>query len=126
MPRSELLGRERVSVTTYEYGPAGEDGHIPRRGRLVRAVTVEDPRFTDDDTSRALERAEEKALACPGCGQPRDETYPTGPEHARELDRAIYADTVACVGCGKQETALRQLDNPAPGTKVVIRRRDGG
>lgn len=104
-----------MSVTDYEYDADG---------RLVRAVTVHDARFTDDDTTGALERAESQALLCGGCGHPRDEVYPRDPEHGKQLDRDLYADTLTCVACGKQETALKQLDNPAPGTKIVVRHRD--
>lgn len=116
------MGRQRRSVTEYEYDDPPDDGHIPRRGRLVRAVTVHDPRFDDDDTLGLLERAEDRALACGGCGHPRDEVYPRDPEHAKQLDRELHAELLTCASCGKQETALKQLDNPAPGTKVIVRR----
>lgn len=111
-------------MTTYEYGQGTSDGHLPGGRRLVRSVTVHDARFTDDDILGALERAEDVALVCGGCGHPRDEVWPVDAEHARQLDKELYAEEVTCMACGKKETAIQRLDNPAPGTKVVVRRRD--
>lgn len=59
------LGRQRVSVTTYEYDDAG---------RLVRSITVHDAEWTDDDRACAQARRRNEADRCPGCGLPMSET----------------------------------------------------
>ncbi len=64
-----LLGRQRRSVTVYEY----EDG------LLVRSVTTHDPAWLDEDLGYAKGHRRNEADRCPGCGLPLSET--TDPEH---------------------------------------------
>ena len=119
MGRSVLMGRRRQSVTEYHYDD--ED-------RLVRAVTTHDAEFTDDDTDAVLERAQERARACAGCGQPRDEVWPEGPDDALEKEREWAAAPMKCVACAERDRTKRKYEaSERPdrdGIHFVLQRRD--
>lgn len=115
MPRSELLGRARTSTTVYHYN--GE-------GRLARAVTTHDPRFTGDDTEAALDRAETVRLTCGGCGLPADETVPVDADHAAEIDARLQVDTFTCGGCARLYRAGESGGQLGPGQRRIVTFRD--
>lgn len=69
MPRSILLGRQRKSVTVYEYD----------EGRLVRSVTTHDAAWTEEDLGYGKAHRRNELGRCPGCKLPLDET--TNPDN---------------------------------------------
>lgn len=115
-----LLGRERRSTTTY-YDAAGNV--------TGSAVTVHDALFTDDDVDGVLERQAERAAQCPGCGQPRDEVWPEGPEDARRMEAEWTSQPMKCVACAARDQAKSRYEtntNPdTSGIHFVLQRRDG-
>jgi hypothetical protein len=72
-------GREPVETTEFEYAdeprPVGWWWRLwPWRRRvLVRAVTVREPLWTEQDRAELLALAEYRAGMCPVCGGPLDE-----------------------------------------------------
>lgn len=70
MPRSVLLGRQRKSVTEWEYDD---------EGRLVREVVTHDAEWTDEDLGYAKAWHRIELDRCPGCQLPLSET--TDPDH---------------------------------------------
>ena len=69
-------GREPQQVTEFEYDD---------QGRLVRAVTTTEPRWTPQDRAEMLALTDYRASICPnGCGQPVTEStshWRTGPQY---------------------------------------------
>lgn len=53
--------------------------------------------FTPQDTADVLEYMREKALECPGCGHPRDESM------AKENQHAYDAEPVRCFACAARD-----------------------
>lgn len=78
-PRSELLGRQRRAVTSYEYDDA--------TGRLTRSVTVWDPLWTDDDRELLLALQQEESEECGGCGRQISETTDPASRGAYDVRR---------------------------------------
>jgi hypothetical protein len=70
VPRSVLLGRQRVSVTTYEHD---------EKGRLVRSVTTQDSEWAEEDLAYARAHRRNELGKCPGCRLPLVET--TNPDN---------------------------------------------
>lgn len=64
---------------------------------LGRVVKVGDPAWLTEDTEAVLEYLREKALLCPGCGQPRDETMDPNAE-GRFTSRALRCHACAARG----------------------------
>ncbi|MFI6477358.1 hypothetical protein ACIBH1_05460 [Nonomuraea sp. NPDC050663] len=93
-----MLGRRRVSVTTYEHDD---------QGRLVRAITVHDPEWLDDDRDWAAADLQEQANACEGCGFPRDETTDPANEGAY-----VALEPVKCHGCAPMTRKKEKLEDP--------------
>lgn len=84
--------------------------HYDDQGRLSYAVTTHEPLFSQDDTDAALERAAEKAIECPGCGQPVDEAWPQDPD-ALEAERVRWkAEPIKCAPCSARDSAKRQYE----------------
>lgn len=98
MPRSVLLGRRRVSVTTYEHD---------EQGRLVRAITVHDPEWLDDDRDWAAADQQEQASRCEGCGFPRDET--TNPDNEFAY---VAAEPLKCHACAARTRKRQKVEDP--------------
>jgi len=97
VPRSILLGRQRKSVTTYEYD---------ENGRLVRSVTVHDPEWTEEDYGWAAAEESNRAALCPGgCGHPLEETIDPDIEWEAPLP-------VVCFAC--RTLAKRQAEYQRP------------
>jgi hypothetical protein len=65
VPRSRLEGREPTETTEYEYD---------EYGLLVRAVTVRDPEWTEQDAAEMLALAEYRDSLCDCCGMPKSMT----------------------------------------------------
>ena len=72
--------------------------------------------FTEEDTEAVLERQREKALACPGCGYPRDESMAKD-HHDHYTTRIIRCH--ACAARERKEAAYRKKFPDAPGTYFV-------
>ncbi|GAA2860145.1 hypothetical protein GCM10020220_056620 [Nonomuraea rubra] len=100
MPRSVLLGRQRRSVTVYEY----EDG------RLVRAVTTHDPEWTDEDLGYAKAHRRNEFDKCPGCGLPLSET--TDPENEGRYEAP---PPMRCHACTPLEHRKSEYTESPPG-----------
>lgn len=90
-----LLGRQRVSVTTYEYDD---------RDRLVRAITVHDAEWTGEDVDTAKAKRRNDAENCPGCELPLAET--TDPVNQGEY---IVPDPDRCFACTEMARKKEQL-----------------
>lgn len=129
-----LLGRERRSVTEYHYEDEYADESYLRakhgpRWRTVKAVTTHDPLFLDEDTEGVLERQAERAAQCTGCGQPRDEVWPDGPEDARRMEAEWASQAMKCVACAARDRAKKHhesAENPdTVGIHFPLWRRDG-
>lgn len=61
-----------------------------------------EPLFTDQDTEEILEYFREKALECPGCGHPRDESM------AKENQFAYAAEPIRCHACKARDEAAQE------------------
>lgn len=64
MPPSQLDGREPAAVTEYEHDADG---------RLVRAVTIREPRYTEQDFAELIALDRYRSTLCPLHGGPLDE-----------------------------------------------------
>lgn len=60
MPYSEFIGAQTTTETTYEYD----------RDRLIRSVSVAEPRWTDFDRGLLLALVAERSDTCSQCGHP--------------------------------------------------------
>lgn len=63
-----------------------------------------DPLFTDEDAIEILEYLEDEHLVCPGCGQPRMESF------APENEWLYTAIPMACHACAAKRRAEKNLD----------------
>jgi hypothetical protein len=109
-----LLGRQRVSVTTYEYDD---------RDRLVRSVTVHDAEWTVEDVDYAKAKRRNDAERCPGpCGLPLSET--TDPANQGEY---IVPDPTRCFACTELARREEQLAKAKikPGALIHVERGPG-
>lgn len=108
IPRSRLLGREPRTVTTYHY-----DGE----GRLVRAVTVRESEWTEDDRDWALADLQVQDGLCGSCGLPLEET--TDPDN----EFAYVADEPArCHACVPVNRSKRSREDPSDGWIFRVRK----
>lgn len=73
--------------------------HRDPNGRIFMSTTTLEPFFLEEDTEAVLEYMQEKALECPGCGLPRDETM------AIEATFGYAAEPVRCHACAARERA---------------------
>lgn len=87
VPRSELLGRQPVATTEFEY----EDG------QLVRTVTTWEPRWLPEDVSWAQAWRRWVAGKCPGCGLQLSET--TEMRDGEPVHTYHVPDPARCYGC---------------------------
>lgn len=108
-----LLGRQRVSVTTYEY-----DGH----DRLVRAITVHDAEWTDEDLDTAKAKRRNDAENCPGCALPLSETT----DLANQGEYIVPPPT-RCFACTEMERERERLAKTKikPGALLHVERGPG-
>lgn len=86
---AEFAGAPAVSVTEYEYDQAG---------RLIRATTVTEPRWTDQDREAAYALDDWEASLCSGCGGDLTETTQRLHEYAYVADREREAICWRCQG----------------------------
>lgn len=102
-------GREPARITEYEY-----DG-----GLLVRAVTRDEPRFTELDRAELLALVLYRSWLCPdGCGFLADDTFSheeTGPVFSAE-HQACRA-TLALI---EEQRAAANPDRPNPNSRARV------
>jgi hypothetical protein len=92
------LGREPRSVTTFEY-----DG----RGRLVRAITVREPEWLEEDRDWATADLHEQASKCSsGCGLPLDET--TDPANEGAYEAPLPTRCFACTTLSARQAEYKE------------------
>jgi hypothetical protein len=107
IPRSKLLGRQPRSVTTYEYDE--------QSGRLVRAITVHESEWLQEDRDWAEADRQEQLGRCPGCGLPLEETL------APENEGAYVAiDPPKCHACAPLNE--RKAKDPDPSLIHQVRK----
>lgn len=84
----------------------------------MRAVTISDEDWTEEDQMAALEWQTEQALKCSGCGLPSDETTAVG------RDDDWDAEVVQCHACAArdrtQRSHLQQSNAETAGLKVRV------
>lgn len=98
MPRSILLGRQRTSVTTYEYDD---------KDRLVRSVTVHDAEWAEEDLAYAQAKHRNDIDKCPGgCGLPLSET--TDPDNEGAYESPLPVRCHACTPMGHRQQEYRE------------------
>lgn len=85
-------------MTTFEYDESG---------RLVRAITVREPEWLDDDRDWAEADDLERVGACEGCGMPLDETTDPANEGAY-----VAAEPVKCHGCAPVTRKRDTIEDP--------------
>ncbi|MFB4285706.1 hypothetical protein ACBJ59_61340 [Nonomuraea sp. MTCD27] len=94
IPRSKLLGREPREVTVFEYDDAD---------RLVRAITVREPEWLEEDRDWALADLDDQASRCPnGCGMPLEDTTHPDNEGAYVADEPPRCHACAAVTAKKK------------------------
>lgn len=92
---------------------------VPRSVLLGRVVGPGEPLWTREDTEAVLGYLREKAMLCPGCGTPRDESMsPEAEDHYRS--RAFRCH--ACTARAKE--AKRFADASPEGLYFTVERRD--
>ena len=65
---------------------------VPRSVLLGRVVADGEPLWLPNDTEAVFDYLREQAIACPGCGHPRDETMdPKAEEHYRSRSLKCHA-----------------------------------
>jgi hypothetical protein len=87
IPPSQLEGREPAEETRH---------HYDRRGRLIRSVTIREPRYTEQDRAELIALALYREGLCPKCGRPQrvcTSHEEQGPEFSAsyKVCRATYA-----------------------------------
>lgn len=97
-----LLGRRRCSVTEYQYDTDG---------RIVRAVTIHDPEWTDDDRSWALAWRLNADLACGDCGGRLDET--TDPDYPYFFEPRVSGKCFRCEAIEVFKASQRETQSRA-------------
>jgi hypothetical protein len=70
---------------------------------LGRVVGEGEPLWTRDDAQAVLEYLREKALLCPGCGLPRDETMDP------EAEGHFTSRALRCHACAARERAAKKF-----------------
>ncbi|TYB69744.1 hypothetical protein FXF51_06160 [Nonomuraea sp. PA05] len=95
-----LLGRQRRSVTVYEY----EDG------RLARSVTTHDAEWLGEDLGYAKGQRRNDLDKCPGCGLPLSET--TDPENEGRYEAP---PPMRCHACTPLEHRKGEYTQSPPG-----------
>lgn len=110
MPRSILLGRQRTSVTVYEYDEES--------GRLVRSVTTHDAEWTAEDLAWAQAKHRNDADICPACRLPLSET--TDPDNEGEYEAPL---PVRCHSCTPLEHRKEEYRESPPGLLFHSRKR---
>lgn len=96
MSRSILLGRQRRSVTEYEYDDTG---------RLVRSVTVHDAEWTEEDRAWAQALRAHESRLCGGCGEHLEES--TDPDVSWEAPLPVV-----CFACRALEKRRAEYQKP--------------
>ncbi|WP_431903627.1 hypothetical protein [Nonomuraea sp. bgisy101] len=89
-------------VTTYEYDEES--------GRLVRAITVRESEWLEDDREWAQAQEEEERGKCPGCKLPLDET--TDPTNAGAYEASHPIRCAACAARGNRQHEHRNDADP--------------
>ncbi|MEV4020164.1 hypothetical protein AB0J35_57780 [Nonomuraea angiospora] len=112
IPRSRLLGREPRSVTRFEY----DDG-----GRLVRAITVRESEWLEEDRDAALAELLEERARCPGpCGLPLDTTVGQAND-----GKFVAPPPYQCHACEAIIARQKEWIGPDAADKIFhVRRRD--
>lgn len=62
---------------------------------------MRDPEWTDDDRNSEMEHRDHLNSLCPGCGQPRHESF------APENQFAYSVELLRCFGCAAQRRTLK-------------------
>lgn len=95
-----MLGREPRSVTTFEYDD--------ETGRLVRAITVREPEWLEDDRDWAAADDQDRASRCPGgCGMPLEETTDPANEGAY-----VAVEPLKCHACAPLTAKKDSIEDP--------------
>jgi hypothetical protein len=105
-----LLGRQRVSVTTYEY----DDDN-----RLVRSVTTHDAEWTGQDLAYAQAHRRNTLDDCPVCGMPLSET--TDPDNEGKYEAP---PPMRCHACTPLEHRKSEYRASPPGLLYRVYLRD--
>lgn len=116
VPRSELLGRQPVASTEFEYD---------EQDRLVRTVTTWEPRWLPEDVSWAQAWRRWVAGKCPGCGLQLSET--TEMRDGEPAHSYRVPDPARCYGCDallKDESERQKLPTVRPEALVRYVERD--
>jgi hypothetical protein len=104
------MGCEPREVTTFERDADGQ---------VVRAVTVREPEWTDQDRGWVLALLAEQADTCGGCGQPVSECF--DPKTMREW-QAVERQCQACRVVEAQHEANAEASTRRRGLRVGVRR----
>ncbi|WP_214327843.1 hypothetical protein [Nonomuraea sediminis] len=75
---------------------------------MVRAITVHEPEWLEDDRDWACAAQEEQEGVCPGCGLPLEET--TDPDNEGAY---VALEPLRCHGCAPRTAKARTLEDPS-------------
>lgn len=69
----------------------------------MEIVQPAEPLYLADDAEAVLDLLRERALLCPGCGLPRDETMD------REAEQRYRSRAVQCHACAARDRAMKKF-----------------
>lgn len=100
IPRSIFLGRAITERTTVTYR-RDDDGNL-----VVSRITERDPEWLPEDVEAALRWLVERDALCPGCRQPRRESF--------DKSNRYTAERHTCQACAPMQRASWQADQNRP------------